>query len=205
MLDVSAMLLAEDLCNAEPAVRATLADIQRATYRVQQYIDHLVTSERVGSERLQLRREHVELIPLLESVIGDYAQHARTASAVVCLDLGPSPKIGLRADAVLLRRVVQNLLENALRHIERGGRILIQARATSVVELRVCNDGPPIAEALRDKIFDKFSDAASAHGTTGLGLYFCRTAVTAHGGTITLEGCSDWPTCFVLRLPRASI
>jgi two-component system CheB/CheR fusion protein len=205
VLDVSTTLLAEDLANADPTVRATLADVQRATFRVQQYIDHLVTSERLGSGRLHVRREHVELVPLLEAVIGDYTQHARAGSAVVCLDIGASSKIGLRGDAILLRRVIQNLLENALRHIGIGGRIFVQARVDSIVEIRVCNDGPPIPEALRDRIFDKFSDAANAKGATGLGLHFCKTAVVAHGGTITLEDSADWPTCFVVRLPRATI
>jgi signal transduction histidine kinase len=205
VLDVSGTLLAEDLSKADPAVRTTLADLRRATFRVQQYIDHLVTSERLGSGRLHLRREHVELVPLLETVIGDYMQHARGAAAVVCLDIGTSPKIGLRGDTILLRRVMQNLLENALRHAGKGGRIFVQARATSVIEVRVCNDGPPIPDGLRDKIFDKFSDAANAKGATGLGLHFCKTAVTAHGGTITLEHAADWPTCFVVRLPRAMI
>jgi len=205
VLDVSSTLLEEDLSHANPSVRATLADIQRATFRVRQYIDHLVTSERLGSGRLHLQREPVELVPLLESVIGDYAQHARTVSTVVCLDIGPSSAIGLRGDSILLRRVIQNLLENALRHASKGGRILVQARAASIVEIRVCNDGPPIPDALRERIFDKFSDAANVKGATGLGLHFCRAAVTAHGGTITLEHSPDWATCFVVRLPRASI
>jgi signal transduction histidine kinase len=205
VLDVSSTLLTEDLSHADPSVRATLTDIQRATFRVRQYIDHLVTSERLGSGRLHLQREQVELVPLLEAVIGDYAQHARAVSTVVCLDIGTSPAIGLRGDAILLRRVVQNLLENALRHAGKGGRILVQARAASIVEIRVCNDGPPIPEALRDSIFDKYSDAANAKGATGLGLHFCKTAVVAHGGTITLEDSPDWSTCFVVRLPRATI
>jgi two-component system, OmpR family, heavy metal sensor histidine kinase CusS len=205
VLDVSSTLLADDLSKADPAVRSTLADIRRATFRVQQYIDHLVTSERLGPGRLHVKREQIELVPLLETVIGDYTYHARTASAVMCLDIGDSSRIGLRGDAILVRRVVQNLLENSLRHVGRGGRILIQARAASIVEVRVCNDGPPVPDELRDKIFDKFSDAANAKGATGLGLHFCKAVVTAHGGTITLENTPDWPTCFVVRLPRAMI
>jgi two-component system sensor histidine kinase KdpD len=205
VLDVSSTLLADDLSKADPTVRATLADIRRASFRVQQYIDHLVTSERLGAGRLHVKREQIELVPLLETVMGDYTHHARTASAVMCLDIGTSTRIGLRGDTILIRRLVQNLLENSLRHVEKGGRILIQARAASIVEIRVCNDGPTIPDELRDKIFDKFSDAANAKGATGLGLYFCKTVVAAHGGTITLENTPDWPTCFVVRLPRAMI
>lgn len=204
VLDVSATLLAGDLADAEPSVRATLADIQRATFRVQQYIDHLVTSERLGSGGLEPRREHVELVALLESVAADYEQHARASSATIELDLGSS-KIGLRADGVLLRRVVQNLVENALRHVEKGGRVLVQARAASIVELRVCNDGPPIPEFVRDRIFNMFHVTANGRGVTGLGLHFCKAAVQAHGGTIALEEVSDGLTCFVVRLPRAAI
>lgn len=205
VLDISTRLLVEDMADADPGSRSTVSDIQRATIRVQQYIDHLVTSERLSSGRLSLRRENVELVPLLGALVDDYAHHARSSSASVELDVGRSSKIGLCADAILLRRVFQNLLENALRHVGRGGRVLIQAQAESVIEVRVCNDGPRIPKATRDRIFDKFSASSNELGAAGLGLYFCRAAVAAHGGTIAIEDNPAWPTCFVVRLPTAAI
>lgn len=205
VLDISTRLLIEDLAASDPDTQSTVADIQRAAFRVQQYIDHLVTSERLSSGRLTLRREHVELVPLLGVLVEDYARHAKVSSATVELDVGSSPRIDLRADEVLLRRIIQNLLENALRHVGKDGRVVIQARAGSVVEIRICNDGPPIPERIRDRIFQKVTASANEIGVAGLGLYFCRTAVAAHGGTIAIENNADWPTCFVVRLPRVAI
>jgi signal transduction histidine kinase len=202
VLDLSMKLLEDDLAAAGPEAIATLRGAERAVRRIQQYIDHLVTSERTGP--LRPRRERVDVVSLLKDTVADYANHAATSGVALGLDVSGAQSVILTGDNTLLCRVFQNVVENSLRHAGKGGRVLVEVHVGAAVEIRVCNDGPAIPRAERETIFDKFSGNVAEYGTTGLGLFFCRLAVGAHGGTITVQDTPSWPTCFVVRLPLAA-
>lgn len=83
---------------------------------------------------------------------------------------------------------------------------MLRARPVSdskAVELTVANDGKPIAPESRAFIFEKYAQVASnASVNRGLGLYFCRVAVEAHGGRIDLVNDPQIATCFRIELPQ---
>ncbi len=198
ILDTSMKLLIGDFASADPETLLTLRDAQRAARRIQQYIDHLLTAERFG------RGLGVDRNPFdLSRMLADFAEEYRGAALVsdATLDLDVDASMVVDGDATLIGRVLQNLLENALRHVPSGGRILIEGRFHDAFEIRICNDGSPVRLDYRERIFDKFCGDRRQTGTTGIGLYFCRLAVEAHGGTIGVEDHPGWPTCFVVRLP----
>jgi signal transduction histidine kinase len=200
LLDASMRFLSADTLidgtESLPAVR----DAQLAVRRIQRYIDHLITSERVSRGSFGARRRRVALGPLLRELVEEYGYHARSWGITLSLDLDPKQDLAVIADDVLIRRVFQNLVENALRHNRWGGRALVQATLKDTVELRFCNDGDPIPQEDRRRIFDKFV-GNRRRGTAGVGLYFSRVAVIASGGTISVEDDASWPVCFVVRLP----
>jgi two-component system OmpR family sensor kinase len=106
-----------------------------------------------------------------------------------------------------LRQVLVNLLSNARVHTPAGTTVVVSlARDGDDVLLRVCDDGPGIAEPLRSRLFERFArgDASRnrAAGSTGLGLAIVHAVVTAHGGTIEVDGTSG-ATTFTVRLPHA--
>jgi signal transduction histidine kinase len=119
----------------------------------------------------------------------------------------------LQADLRLLRRVMLNLVSNAIKHTSRGTTIILRARrvapsdpaATGQVAIEVEDNGPGIAPEHLDHIFDKFSKLSgqiqSRQASTGLGLTFCRLAVQAHGGTIGVESVVGEGTTFRVTLP----
>ncbi len=126
--------------------------------------------------------------------------HGQTLVAV-----DEAPGLRLRADGELLRRVLQNLVDNALRHGSGGDSVRIEIRAADgVAELRVADQGKGIPEAMRERIFEKYVrlEGGPASGR-GLGLAFCRLAVGAHGGRIHAEANAPRGTAFVVRLPGA--
>jgi two-component system sensor histidine kinase/response regulator len=100
---------------------------------------------------------------------------------------------GLRvlADQDLLRRVVENLLDNALRHAPHGTTVTIAAkRDADGVVLRVADQGLGIPEHMREKVFERYvqaGDVRSVKGSYGLGLAFCKLAVEHQGGRIWIE------------------
>jgi len=102
--------------------------------------------------------------------------------------------------------VLENLLENALRHAPEGSSVRIDAALDGdQVELRVADSGSGVASQMRDKIFERFvqveGDKSSRRGH-GLGLAFCKLAVEAHGGKIWVEDAQPGAR-FVVRLPHA--
>lgn len=113
----------------------------------------------------------------------------------------------LCADRELLRRVLQNLVDNAIRHSPPGTSVGIEVRHTDgSIGFRVRDCGPGIPPNFRSRIFDKYIRVAPAHGGEesfgkGLGLAFCRMAVEAHGGRITVEDNPPKGSVFVVEIP----
>ena len=112
----------------------------------------------------------------------------------------------LRADADLLRRVLDHLVDNAIRYAPDGSEARVTTvRRTAGVEIRDADSGPGIAPDLREKVFERFVqvDAGELTGraTNGLGLTFCKLAIEAHGGTIWVEDGGPGAV-FSARLPQ---
>ena len=115
---------------------------------------------------------------------------------------GPAPLV--RADRNEMRRVLLNLVENAVEAMPHGGRLTVSRRplnhdATPMVELRLSDTGVGIAPENRARLFDPFFSTKS--GGTGLGLAICRRAVTDLGGTIAIESEVGAGTTVIVRLP----
>lgn len=125
------------------------------------------------------------------------------------VDVDVDPEMIVRIDRDLFARVIENMLDNAARYAPRGGRCAIAAkRDEQGVEIAIGNSGPPVPADDRDKIFGRYYQIerrrASARANRGLGLYFCKLAVEAHGGTIHVEQRGDLGAVFVVRLPERS-
>jgi signal transduction histidine kinase len=139
---------------------------------------------------------------LLRNVTRSYLRRAQENGITLALptDLG----LEISADPTLLQRVLENVLDNAFRYTPARGRIAVEARASSGVEIWVSNDGPGIPIPDRQRIFAKFRRGAAENASrsnAGLGLYFCKRAVEAHGGAIEVIDNRDFPTSFRISLP----
>ena len=117
----------------------------------------------------------------------------------------------VRGDAVHLRQVLGNLLDNAIRFTPAGGRVRVSVATTADADevlLQVADTGIGIAAADVSRVFDRFfkADTARARGTArsgGLGLPISRAIVERHGGTMTLASEPDRGTVVTIRLPAA--
>src|SRR5205814_6241647 len=112
-------------------------------------------------------------------------------------------------DADLFIRVIENLLDNALRYTDPDGHIRLRADAGPLgARVTVYNSGSGIPEKDRARIFEKYerldTPRSSRGSNRGIGLYFCRLAVEAHRGTISVDdGEDDESGCrFLIDLPR---
>jgi signal transduction histidine kinase len=167
-------------------------------------IEDLLIISRLEECRLPLRPETVVLSGLLREVSGSFGR--RAAEKSVRLTVSRRTRARVTADRSLLQRVIENILDNSLRHTPRHGRVAISMRVDDDVEIAFSNTGPAIPVSDRRRIFEKFArlDGPTVPGNAGLGLYFCKRAVEALGGAIEVRETSQWPTSFVVRLPWAA-
>ncbi|HET6582342.1 MAG TPA: hybrid sensor histidine kinase/response regulator [Nannocystaceae bacterium] len=143
----------------------------------------------------------------LDVLLGRVVQRFQEAANARGIELQTSTPLRLvvAADERLLRRVIENLLDNALRYVPRGGRVRVEARDGGRAQIWVCNEGPPIPAEDRHRIFEKFTrdpDQPPRPGHPGLGLYFCRRALDVQGAEIEATDEPGWPAAFVIRFPR---
>jgi signal transduction histidine kinase len=148
-----------------------------------QLAEDLLAVARAAEGELPVRREAIEVRPLLEGVRARFADRAREHGREVTVDDGDGLRV--QADDLRLRQALGNLVDNALRH--GAGDIVLRARRSEEeggVDLEVADHGPGFAPDLADRAFERFArgDAARTRGGTGLGLAIVRAIAEAHGG-----------------------
>jgi signal transduction histidine kinase len=179
-----------------------LVDAKGAGDRGLRLLANLLDVNRLETNRLVPARSPIEMSALFESALAHRTLQLRLRGLALEISTG---QVGtVTADQDLLLRVIENMLDNAERYTPRGGRIALRAAVVNenLVQIRIGNSGPAIPAELREAIFEKYGQASMSHGrmNLGLGLYFCRLAIQAHGGRIWVESTADLPTVFVIEL-----
>lgn len=181
------------------ALTAAVASLRRMSGLVSNFVD----IARFEDAALKPRTSAQNVRALLHEVI---EVHAAVPAAPVRFEIDCDPALAGTFDPALIRRVLHNLVGNAIRYCSADGSIRLTARrwdplAHASLELTVFNSGPPVDEAVRDRLFTKEArTSGSGGGKRGLGLYFCRLACEAHGGTIAYQP-EVGGTTFCVRLP----
>jgi two-component system, sensor histidine kinase and response regulator len=187
-----------------PDLLEALDDASEAAGRLRHMIEDLLAVSRLEQANFPLRVEPLVVTPLL----GEVAAQARRRATQrgISIDAPDGPSVRANVDASLLRRVIENIVDNSLRYTPASGRVNLEAQSNEHVRIAVSNSGPPIPAPDRGRVFEKFARGAQERttgGNAGLGLYFCKRAVEALGGDIRVVETSEWPTSFVITLPAA--
>lgn len=150
---------------------------------------------------MTLERRNTELWALIEGLIHDLDPVAGTASTRLINSV--PDELVVYADASLLRRIIQNLVANAIKHTPRG-EIVIDAHALpdqTGVECSVTDNGTGIAADFLGKIFEKGETDGGETEGKGLGLAIVKTFVEAHDGTVSVESQPGQGSAFKFFLP----
>jgi heavy metal sensor kinase len=183
--------------------RALLEEIERLS----RLADQLLLLARADAGVLQPTTETVDLPELLEGIVERWRPAAVAREVRLESDLPLEGEV--RADPGLLRRLFDNLLDNALRHTPTRGTVLLSAVADDGVWRIVVDDtGPGVAPELRPHLFERFARGDPARGRetggAGLGLSLSAAIADVHGGSIAIEEArSGHGARFVVTLPGA--
>jgi signal transduction histidine kinase len=197
-------LLREELGEQPAAVRQYFDDADAALSKALGLVATILDVDELEDGILRAHPTPVRLVELIDSARAVNRAHFEVRQ--LRLESDVSPELVINIDRELFARVIENMLDNATRYAPRGGRCAITARRdASGVEIAIGNNGPPVPETEREAIFGRYFQVerrrASARANRGLGLYFCKLAVEAHGGTIHVEQRGDLGAVFVVRLP----
>jgi signal transduction histidine kinase/ActR/RegA family two-component response regulator len=190
----------------DPSITArALRSIHDNATRQAKLIDDLLDFSRIIAGRLALEREEVDLRQLLRNVIESMIPAA--AEKRIEMQFSAAPDGIVLGDMRRLEQVFFNLLGNAVKFTEPGGRVDVELEAIDdIVEVRVVDTGIGIDPLFLPHVFDRFRQADSTtsrgHGGVGLGLSIARQLVEAHQGKISVKSPGkDQGATFIVRLP----
>lgn len=196
---------------ASPQVERAADLIDRQVKAMSRLIDDLMDVSRINQGKIQLRKSSVPLASILQDAIDtarpviDELRHELVAEL-------PARSLTLEGDATRLAQVFMNLLHNAAKYMDAGGRIELSVDASSAGEASVTltDRGIGIAPDRLEKVFEMFSQEEAAlsrsRGGLGIGLALTRRLIELHGGRIAAfsEGVGHGSS-FVVRLPLAGL
>ena len=189
----------------DPSQRSLLNIAIRSTERIQRLTNSLLDMRRLEAGQPVANLQAVTPLSLANDAIEVVSPIVSNKNQVITLSVPQSlPQVWVDED--MIRRVLTNLLENAVKYTPPGSSISLGAQMEGgQVLVWVQDTGPGIPAKEHERIFDKFTRLHGKSGTRGLGLglAFCRLAVEAHGGRIWVESGQESGACFKFTLPVA--
>jgi CheY-like chemotaxis protein len=180
--------------------------MERQVFQMRRLVDDLLDVNRVARNQLELKKTEVDLGLVLEQAVEASRPVLEAAGHTLTIMLAPGP-LFLEADPVRLTQVLGNLLTNACKYTDPGGRIAVaieQQGSDAIV--RVTDNGIGIPPHMLETMFDRFVQVdrslSRTQGGLGIGLALARQLVELHGGTITAHSAGlGRGSEFVVRLP----
>lgn len=197
-------LLSDDLGKADRERFArTILD---NAHRMQTLVDDLLDLSRVESGRWSPSIVELDIDHEVTAAWSGFSDRAAARSVSLRRDIAPDAT-SLKADPEAIRHILDNLIDNALRHVEPGGTITVASRRTDgYVDLSVTDDGAGIPAEHLPRIFERFyrvdPSRSREDGGTGLGLSIVRHMVESHGGDVSAVSELRKGTTITCRFPQ---
>jgi len=201
---VSSLDLLQGMIGGDPDVKSTLEIAEHSAQRMNRLVNSLLDIQRFEAGHRLTSQTANTPEDLVRAAVRDIAPSAEARKHVIrTVIAGGLPEIW--ADGDMLRRVLINLLENAIKFSGAGSQVEIGVQMEDgTLQFWVQDQGPGIPEGDQQHIFEKFSRLTAVRDPTaglGLGLAFCQMAVQAHEGTIHVESREGMGSKFIITLP----
>ena len=182
--------------------RESLATVARQTERLTRMVDDMFELALADLDARPLQLEEV----YLDEIVNECVSSARVLAndRAVSVAARTPVDVQMQADQSLIRQMILNLVENAVRHTPAGGSVQVAIEANADrAQIAVSDTGPGIPETERERIFERFVrlESNASHGGGGLGLPIARWVAQLHRGTLALESTGPAGSRFVAVLP----
>lgn len=178
--------------------------LEMSAKRLQRMVEDVLQLARLEEVAGLRERADLDLPAMMQACAKDFALVSSERKQKIVVKLPREPLPHVRGDATLLRRVLDNLVSNAVEHTPPGGQITLAAVVdASHVKVMVSDSGPGVPPEARADLFRKFfqRDIKRHVGNVGLGLAFCEKVVLRHEGVIGVEDAQPKGACFFFLLP----
>lgn len=188
----STMLAKGMLGGLEERQQTVVESIREQSLRLEHQIDKLVNLGHIDAEEYSQDLDAIDAVEVVRQALGGFEVTARDRDISLRATLPDGARI-VRADRSDLRRAVQALVENALKFTRDGGSVAVtlQDCGAGRVEIAVADDGVGIEPRYQGRIFEKFFQVEDPltrhHGGSGLGLFFVKNIVEAHGASVRVD------------------
>lgn len=177
----------------------------RSALRVLGMVESLLDIAKFQSNTMNLELSSIDIKSLITTAMEDYVMQANEFGIYLKIDV-PSNLPQVIADKEKIKRVISNLVDNAIKYTPAGGTVVVSAQAGEHerLQIQVRDSGPGIPEQYHQKIFNRFEQIPGQGGRRrgyGLGLAYCRLAVEAHGGKIWVDSGREGGSIFSFTLP----
>ncbi len=202
---VSSLEMMSSLMPEDQTLVSMLNIARNSTARIQRLVNSLLDINRLEAGQQIVDQNSVDPLSLIREGIRDVEPMANGRQQKIEIKINTVLPL-IWVDVDMIHRVFINLLENAIKYTPVEGNIEIGGVTDGVfVKFWICDNGPGISPADKDRIFEKFPRLRSKNRPSGLGvgLAFCRLAVLGHGGEIWVESELEKGSTFWLTLPVA--
>ena len=185
--------------------REVIGSMLEEAGRLSRLVESLLIMARADAGQIQLNRSTVRVLPFVEETCSLLDVLLEEKNQELCIE--GNKDLSMEADPLVLRQILINLLDNAIKFSPSNGRIQVRVlpSGTSMVAIEVEDCGPGIPVEHRDRVFDRFyridEGRSREAGGTGLGLAIARWGAEAHGGRLELEDAPDTGSIFRILLP----
>jgi heavy metal sensor kinase len=168
-------------------------------------VDRLLLLSRAEMGEAMLSNESIHLQALIEEIVGNLEVLAEEKQQTISIDAERVP--AWHGDRLVLRQALINLIDNAIKYTQPGGKIVVRLRMMDrKIVVDVADNGPGVPEELHGRVFDRFyrvdRSRSRGNGGTGLGLAIAKSAVEVQGGSLSLEPSNGAAGCvFRITLP----
>jgi two-component system, sensor histidine kinase and response regulator len=207
---LSTVILSADMLNSmemsPEKQHRKLEKIMAAGRQLQGLIDDLLIMAKLESGRLFLQRSPVNIAQLCQKALQEFQAIAQQKQLNLVVDL-PDSSFQLEVDEAILRRVIDNLVSNAIKFSPKQSTVVLKVDSTAPdgISIQVKDQGKGVQPDLRQHIFKKYETGTFMEGVPqiGLGLAFCKMAIEAHQGSIHVEDNDPVGSVFTIILPTS--
>jgi signal transduction histidine kinase len=201
------LLEREELDLSNPRHRQMVSSSRIAVERAESILYDTMAVAKAGRLGLPARLENLTLEPIIRDVAA-MATAVAAENGIGLVVAEPIVTLAVTIDARLLKRSLDNLIFNAIRHTPEGGTVTVSTETDAEsIHIHVKDSGPGFGEIEPNELFERYGQimkrSQGTHRGVGLGLYFCRLAAIAMNGSVSAANHPKGGAVFTFSLPRS--